>query len=184
MSQAVRIPVNPGRGGGNSHQGFTLIELIVVMTLIALMLSISIPSLRNTFFTDPLKSSARKIIGMVEGVREMAVRTQQPYLLYISQLESRIWYEQENGTEEDRDKGENDPLQGGELSLPESVKISGLVVEKDSGSSAGQTIVWVSMQGYMSETLLRLEDDNGNHLNLQFSPFLGPALVSDQDASF
>ena len=77
------------------EKGFTLIELIVVTFLIGIMLSISIPSLRNTFFTDPLKASTRKIIGLVTGVRELAARSQQPYLLHISQMENRIWYEKE-----------------------------------------------------------------------------------------
>lgn len=167
-----------------NQRGFTLIELIVVTTLIAIMLSISIPSLRDAFLTDPLKTTTRKIIGLVEGVREMAVRTQQPYLLYISQLENRIWYEKEDRGQEELEEKEKDPLLGGEFTFPESVKISGIQVEKAGISSSGQTVVWISMQGYMAETLLRLEDDGGDHLNVQFYPFLGAALVSDQDASF
>jgi prepilin-type N-terminal cleavage/methylation domain-containing protein len=170
---------SPERAGG--EKGFTLIELIVVTALIGIMLSISIPSLRNTLFTDPLKATTRKVIGLVTGVRELAVRSQQPYLLHISQLENRIWYEKEIEGEENK---ENDTLKGGGLLFPESVKISGIWMGDDGGSSQDQTVIWISKQGYMDNTIIRIEDNDGNHLNVQFYPFLDPAIVSDQVAPF
>jgi prepilin-type N-terminal cleavage/methylation domain-containing protein len=178
------------RGGpedSGDEKGFTLIELIVVTALIGIMLSISIPSLRNSLYTDPLKATTRKVIGLVTGVRELSVRTQQPYLLHISRLENRIWYEPEI-KEKEKDKLDSDiekkgDLEG-ELLFPESVKISGIVVAKDVMASEDQTVIWIGKQGYMNDTLLRLEDAEGNHLNVQFYPFLEPELVSDQVAAF
>jgi prepilin-type N-terminal cleavage/methylation domain-containing protein len=158
-------------------QGFTLIELIVVTALIGILLAISVPSLRNTVFTDPLKSTTRKMIGLVTGVRELAVRSQQSYLLHISQLENRIWYEAEIV---DKVKKENDPLKGGELLLPESVRISGVWTEGDDDSSDGQIDIWINKQGFLSDTIIRIEDSDRNHLNVQFYPFLKPAIVPDQ----
>jgi hypothetical protein len=70
------------------------------------------------------------------------------------------------------------------LLFPESVKISGIVVAKDVMASEDQTVIWIGKQGYMNDTLLRLEDAEGNHLNVQFYPFLEPELVSDQVAAF
>jgi prepilin-type N-terminal cleavage/methylation domain-containing protein len=176
----MRLPLflsgNPERTG--AEKGFTLIELIVVTFLIGIMLSISVPSLRNTFYTDPLKSTIRNIIGLVVGVRELAARSQQPYLLHISQVENRIWYEKETDGEEDKaiDTGEKRNLE-----FPESVKIAGVWLGGDDDSSQGDNVLWVSKQGYMQDTIIRVEDDDGNHLNVQFYPFLDPALVSDQD---
>lgn len=163
------------------EKGFTLIELIVVTALIGIMLSLTIPSLRNSFFTDPLKATTRKAIGLVTGVRELAVRSQQPYLIHISQLESRIWYEREDAGNE---KSDSDTQNQGELQFPESVRISGILVESNESSSVDETVVWISKQGYMTDLILRLEDQDGNHLNLQFYPFLDPSLVSDQVAPF
>ncbi len=144
------------------------------------MLSLSIPSLRNTFFTDPLKATTRKIIGLVAGVRDLAVRSQQPYLLHFSQLENRIWYEKEVvGEEKDQENQTTN-----QLLLPESVKITGLWVAGDEGSTEDNTVVWISKQGYLNDTVIRIEDKDGNHLNIQFYPFLNPALVADEHAPF
>lgn len=161
------------------EQGFTLIELVVVTFLIGLMLSISIPSLRNAFFTDPLRASTRKVIGLVTGVRELAARSQQPYLLHINRNENRIWYEREKNTEENHAQ---EAVAEKELTFPEAVKIAGVWVGSDDTSSQGQIVIWISKQGYLQEMIVRLEDDDGNHLNVQFYPFLEPALVSDDVA--
>jgi prepilin-type N-terminal cleavage/methylation domain-containing protein len=163
------------------EKGFTLIELIVVTALIGIMLSLTIPSLRNTVFTDPLKATTRKTIGVVTGVREHAVRSQQPYLLHINPPESRIWYEREDAGKQDP---ESDTQKQGDLQFPESVRITGILVESNESSSVDETVVWISKQGYMTDLILRLEDEDGNHLNVQFYPFLDPALVSDQVAPF
>lgn len=179
MRQAVFQRENSEGAGG--EKGFTLIELIVVTFLIGLMLSISIPSLQNAFFTDPLKSTTRKIMGLVTGVREMAARSQQPYLLHISQVENRIWYESEAETEE---ANAFDTVEKRSLEFPESVRISGIWMGGDDGSSQGDKVIWVSKQGYLHNTIIRVEDDDGNSLNVQFYPFLDPALVADQAVPF
>ena len=164
-----------------NENGFTLIELIVVTFLIGIMLSVSIPSLRNSLFTDPLKTTARKVIGLVAGVRELAVRSQQPYLLHISQLENRIWYEKEV---EGKENAETGTLRGNELSFPESVKIAGIWTGDDDSSSKEGIVIWINKQGYMIDTIIRIDDNGGNHLNVRFYPFLDAALISDQAAPF
>jgi len=165
------------------EKGFTLLELIVVTALIGTMLAISIPSMRNAFFTDPLKSTTRKIIGLVTGIRELAVRSQQPYLVHVSQMENRIWYEKDV---EKGGKQQSATDQDGELVLPESVRITGAwaATGADVDLSQGHLVIWVSKQGFLVDTIIRIEDDDGNHLNVKFYPFLDPAIVSDEAVPF
>ncbi len=154
--------------------GFTLLELIVVCALIGIMLSLSIPSLRTTFFSDPLKTTARKLIGLVNGVRELAVRQQQPYLLHINQMEKRVWYEREDK----KVNKENEKRQKQEFRFPETVTLSGVWTGKDD-SSQEQTTIWITKQGYMKQTLIQIEDDAGNNLKVQFFPFLDSAVIAN-----
>ena len=161
----------------NNARGFTLIEMIVVVFLIGIMLSLSIPSLRGAFFTDPLKATTRKIIGLVGGLRDQAVRSQQPYLLHVSRLENRLWYEKDGPAQEQKDQ-QNEPAN--QLLLPESVKIAGLWMAGEEFSNEDTSVVWISKQGYLEETVIRIEGQAGKHLNIQFHPFLDPKLVADE----
>jgi prepilin-type N-terminal cleavage/methylation domain-containing protein len=161
------------------EQGFTLLEMIMVCVLIGLMLSLSVPSMRSSLFSDPLKSTSRKVIGMVSSVRELAVREQQPYLLHISEGENRLWYEREFNVE--------NPIDGSrsgihELKFPDSVKIAGLTVGGDSSQVQDQSEIWISKKGYMHHTVIRLEDDDGGNVTLQFFPFLDSVEISDRVA--
>ena len=160
--------------------GFTLLELIVVCALIGIMLSLSIPSLRTTFFSDPLKTTARKLIGLVNGVRELAVRQQQPYLLHINQMEKRVWYEREDKKDkiDKKDNMVDEKRHKQELRFPESVILSRVWTGKDD-SSQDQTTIWITKQGYMKQTLIQIEDDAGNNLKVQFFPFLDSAVIAD-----
>lgn len=166
--------------GARGKGGFTLLELIVVCALIGIMLSLSIPSLRTTFFSDPLKTTARRLIGLVNGVRELAVREQQPYLLHINQGEKRIWYEREDKKEKKDKKAnmEDEKRHNKELRFPESVTISTVWLGKDD-SLQDQTTLWITKQGYMLQTLIQIEDDAGNNLKVQFFPFLDSAVIAD-----
>lgn len=158
--------------------GFTLLELIVVCALIGLMLSFSIPTLRTAFFTDPLKSAARNLIGLTNGVRQLAVRQQQSYLLHIDEDEQRVWFEKEVQGEAEKKLEEGENRQAKQLRLPETVKITGVWMAEDKQAEE-QTALWISRQGYMERTRIGLEDEDGNRIMVQFYPFLEAAEIVD-----
>lgn len=157
----------------SSAKGFTLIELLVVCTLIGLMVALSVPALRDAFMSDPLKSTARRTIGLVNGVRELALRTGQPYFLNISPLENRIWYEQDPKPPEDS------RALAGKLHLARGVRIQQVVTAGRDVSTEKQVAVWVTRQGFMHQTGIRLADTQGNSLLLQFFPLVDTVQVSD-----
>lgn len=171
-------PGDSGLGHAKGERGFTLLELIVVCTLIGIMLSFSIPSLRTALFTDPLKSTARNLIGLTNGVRQLAVRQQQPYLLHIDEGEKRIWFEKETGTTTGKVEKADENHREKQLRLPETVRITGVWLAEDK-QAQDQTALWISKQGYMERTRVGLEDDEGNRLVVQFFPFLDAATVAE-----
>ncbi|EKD37310.1 MAG: hypothetical protein ACD_75C01178G0002 [uncultured bacterium] len=172
-------PAEKGLPHPEGARGFTLLELIVVCTLIGIMLSFSVPSLRMALFSDPLKSTARNLIGLTNGVRQLAIRQQQPYLLHIDESEKRIWFDQEVKSETKETQELKTPREK-QLRLPETVSITGIWVAEDRRTQ-DQTELWISKQGYMERTRIGLEDDQGNRLVVQFYPFLDAATV-DEDA--
>src|SRR3989338_676748 len=62
-----------------SINGFTMVEMLVVLFLIGLMLSIAVPSFIHTVETLKFKATARKIVSTLRYARNTAV-----FLAYLS----------------------------------------------------------------------------------------------------
>src|SRR5258708_9907649 len=56
-------------------RGFTLVELMVVLTVVGIVLAFSVPALRSLATTHSLKGSAENIVGQMRLAREKAVST-------------------------------------------------------------------------------------------------------------
>lgn len=160
---------------GNSRQGFTLLELIVVLVLIGLLLVVTVPTLRNNLIDDPLRSTGRKLIGYIGGVRERAIREQQSYLLYIDMDENRLWYVRESDDKND----EAEPPEKGTLHVDTSVDLANVWTKTQGSVNGGLAEIWVSRQGYLDKMLIHLGNDDGEALSLQVFPFLPDIEVLD-----
>lgn len=164
-----------------SGRGFTLLELVVVLALIGIMLVVSVPTLHDALIDDQLKATSRKVIGFIRGVRELAVREQQPYFLSIDKNESRIWYEKDTdieATEVSEDTEDTEDRE--ELTIPDEIRVSEIWTRSEGEYSDDQNRIWVNRKGYMDQTVLHLRDDDDNVISLHFSPFLGSVRVYDE----
>ena len=58
------------------QRGYTLIELLLVIVIVAIMMSITMPRFRLNILTDDLKSTTRKLIGTIKNFlyRIIAIR--------------------------------------------------------------------------------------------------------------
>jgi len=74
-----------------SKTGFTLIEIMLVLTLIAILSSITMPSLRGLAVSTRLKSSAHAIRDMLHFARDMAVTEKIVYLVVFDLDQNRYW---------------------------------------------------------------------------------------------
>lgn len=71
------------RGSGARRlQGFTLIEIIAVVALVALIFGIGLPSLNRRTY-DPLEDEAEQIAQRLRFARQRAIMTGAPHRLYI-----------------------------------------------------------------------------------------------------
>lgn len=148
------------------------------------MLVVSVPTLQNTLIDDRLKGTCRKIIGLVNSVRELAAREQQPYFLNIDRNENRIWYEKDmevGAVEEEEDAEETEETEGRqELNIPDEIRISEIWTRSEGEYSDDQSRIWVSSKGYMDQTVLHVTDDDDNVISLHFSPFLDNVRIYDE----
>jgi len=164
------------RAVGKAH-GFTLIELVVVMALLAVMTSFAVPALRTAFFPDQLKGTARRLLGLVNEVGQASRAEQQEYVIsYDRSL--RIFRVRLGGTAggaaTERSKEAAQRFRA--LPLPEEVQlVDSLSVH--GGTEPGGLILRFSQKGYVDKTLIHLRDAAGQELTLTLSPFLGVSRV-------
>jgi prepilin-type N-terminal cleavage/methylation domain-containing protein len=152
---------------GNT-KGFTFIEITVVMILIGVMASISLPKIRHAILTDKLKSSARKMIGLIGSLRNDAIREQKAFYLHVDLEANRFWTDSEGMLEEER-------LSANEkaVSLPEGINLLDVWFRGKGKKQDGVVVIRFSKKGYVQESAIHLSSDDGRQFTLLLSPFLG-----------
>ncbi len=74
-----------------SVRGFTLIEIMLVLTLITILTSMMAPSLRGFAASTRLKTSAHAIRDMLNFARDMAITERTAYLVVFDLDRNRYW---------------------------------------------------------------------------------------------
>ena len=79
MSIAGKTLKNSRRLYREKADGFTLIELTIVIFIAGLMLSITVPVVRETLLHDNLKTASRKLVATITWLRNKSVSEYQDY---------------------------------------------------------------------------------------------------------
>ena len=72
-------------------KGFTLIELIVVISLISIMLFFAIPRFQRNVLSDSTKEVSRWILLKIPNIKERAAREQKRYILHVNLDSNKLW---------------------------------------------------------------------------------------------
>ena len=159
-------------------KGYTLIELIVVVALLGIMLTFTVPRLHSTLFLDDTDTVSRWIIGKVQAMREAAIQSQKQFILHIDMDTHRIWDTNESMSEEKREDAALDAYE-----LPGNVRI--VEVEFPIGGKfiSGRADIRFYITGHTDKALIHLDDGN-RQLSFLIEPFLTKVKVFEKYASF
>ena len=153
---------------GAKRQGYTLIELAVVIVLIGLMLAVSIPRFRYSLITDDLKSTTRRIVGLVKGLRNEAIREQKVYIVHLDIESNLLWIECTGMGEEEKAL-----TQERAFTFPPGVRILDVWRRGKEKNVDGRVDIRFSKKGYIEQTVIHLGAEDGREFTLVLSPFLG-----------
>jgi type II secretion system protein H len=84
-----------------SASGFTLVELIIVMTLLAIVAALSVPSLSRSMRQRNLDEEATRLLALTEYGRDEAVSQGVPMILWIDAQSQRYGVEPKAGFDSD-----------------------------------------------------------------------------------
>lgn len=160
------------------RNGFTLMELIVVMALLTIMLIFSVPRLHETLFLDESKTSSRWIIGKIQALKEAAVRNQKHYTLHIDLDTDHYWETDESMPAEDLESAamQTKPLPDGLIIADIEFPVRGKI-------SSGRTDITFYKNGYSDKALIHTRDGE-TYVSYLIEPFLSEVTRYETYADF
>ncbi len=153
--------------------GFTLMELVVVMVLLSLLTAFAVPRIRSSLFTDQLKNTARRLIALVNETGQAARSGHQPYLL-VFDSGSQVFHVRADIRKEDTSR---QTIR--DVHVPDGIRIVDFTSVHGGKRDSGELKLWFSKNGYVDKTLIHFQDDTGRELTLALSPFLGVSRLYD-----
>jgi len=173
---------DPGNRQQTTHdgqaEGFTLIELIVVIALMGLMLFFSLPRLQNNPFLNDTKKSSRWLISKVQTLRESAIRDQKRYTLHFDLDSGRVWETHESMSPEEIESAVMDSY-----ALPEDLRIIDIEYPSEGKIYSGQAEIIFNKAGYTNKALVHMQDGD-TYLSFLIEPFLSSIEFFEKYASF
>lgn len=158
------------------------------MVLLTMVTAFAMPAFRAGIFTDQLKATARRLIGLISETGQEAVRTQSEQFLHFDMEHNRVWTsaavpvpvkEGESGGDLTPDPGTVEEKTGSRLNIPDSVKVVDIDTASGGKQSVGAAAIRFSTKGYVDKTLIHLRDEDGRDLTIVLSPFLAATRVVD-----
>lgn len=181
----------------NSTRGFTLIETLVVMGLIAMMSGLVMPSV-SSYFSLSLNSATRDMATVIKEAYNAAIVTGKVHRVVYDQKANSYWAEvgprdllletKETQEQEDRRKrfaklseaAPKSPFQmettitRKKLTLPTGVEFEDIMTQQSPDAMVGTTAyTHFFPHGLSEKTLIHLTDSSKHHVSLDISPILG-----------
>lgn len=176
----IKTPPNNGqRTTNDGHEsGFTLLELIVVITLLGIMLVFTIPRFHDSIFLDQDKKAARWIIGKVRALKEASIRNQTNVTLHIDLDTQQYWETNESMAAE---AIENAALNA--ASLPGDLKIADVEYPNRGKINSGRADITFYKKGYTDKVIIHCQNDT-DYVSFLIEPFLSEVKIYETYTGF
>ncbi len=153
--------------GAFGLDGYTLIELVVVMALISIMLFVALPRFRDNKLTDQARKTSRWVITQARHLKQQSVREKKDYILHVDMEDDKLWISNRDMEEEALQYAENEAYY-----LPEDVSIMDVEFPGKGKISVGQAEIYFYAKGYSDKALIHLEQDNERQFSFLIESFL------------
>jgi prepilin-type N-terminal cleavage/methylation domain-containing protein len=168
----------PGRPTAGRESGFTLLELVVVMSLLAVMLYVAVPRLQNDLLSDGTLRAARWIIAQVRSLQQEAVQAQTTFSLHLDLAGGRLWV-----THEAMDAAQQAAAEDGAFRLPRGVRLRE-VAYPGGRQTDGVALIRFYPGEFSDMALIHIVDDGGREFSFRIEPFLAGVKLFPERVAF
>ncbi len=162
-----------GKSPIHLQEGFTLIELIIVLIVLAAVLTITFPRMEAFFSGSYLKSTSRRLIGTIRYLHDRSATTGKRLRLCYDLDENKYWIEEEN---EEGEFEEVKTVLGRREALPEGIKFLDIIIPEGKISS-GQTFTLFFPKGYVTKSIIHLQNEKEEVQTLLIKGTMGQVMV-------
>jgi prepilin-type N-terminal cleavage/methylation domain-containing protein len=156
-----------------TQDGFTLVELAIVILLLSFVLLLSIPRFSAVLAGQRLNSSAYLITGMVRYVYDQALAKKRLYRLNYDLKAGALWVTFLN------DKGDfvdDQTTLARKGKLPPGIQFEDIAAAAEKVKE-GQTYTQFFPSGLVDRAIIHLRTDDGAQLSVQIHPLSGRVTV-------
>jgi len=168
-----------GKSGLRGLEGYTLIELVVVIALISTMLFFAMPKFRDNVLTDQVRKASRWIITQTRHLKQQSIREKKDYILHVDMDADKFWISNPDMEEEALEKAENEAYW-----LSEDMEIIDVEFPGKGKISSGQADIYFYAKGYSDKALIHIQNDDDRQASFLIEPFLPQPKYSEDYLDF
>jgi prepilin-type N-terminal cleavage/methylation domain-containing protein len=168
-----------GPGALSNHRGFSLIELVAVISVLSIMLFLTLPGFDVFSRQDDLKGAARWIMGQAPALKAKAMEDRKAYLLILDLDNNTMMV----SSGEPLAEGEERPVLKSH-SLSETVRLKAVTFPGAGLITSGQPEIRFYPKGYCDKAILHLQDGNNQSFSLVLEPFLNTVALVEGSLEF
>ena len=149
------------------RDGFTLMELLVVMMLVTIVLAVTVPRFGSGLMQDPKKQLSRWVINTTRALRTEAMEKQTVHALVIDLDNNRMWTVHAGMDEEALSAAAEKAF-----SLPGAIRLANVHFANEERAASGTTEILFHPAGYADQALIHVEHRTAGRFSFQVEPLL------------
>ena len=159
-----------GQKNARSDDGYTLIELVVVLIIVGVILSITFPRVLNQFFYTNLESGARRLSGSISYTQHLAVTKGISHRIYYNLEDGSYWIKEVSTTEDNVEL--NEGIVDKKANLPEGVIFLDITTPRGKMSNTGISYTEFLPKGTGESSAIHIASGEGKVITVEVKGYM------------